>query len=282
VNLTNVAQLERRDTSMVLTSFQLPQYLGESGKDKNLLFTNDSVGYFLARHRNNQFKTLLVKTQNFGQSWTETVLDSVNPIISFCFPSANIGYLVKRNGVVMKSTDAGFSWNQLYAAATGTFNCIKFADNALGYMGGDNGVLLKTTDGGLSWQNDFSNTTGNIKDIYAFSGDVAYFVLSDNKIFKNQANYVGIKEVAEANAAMNIYPNPATDEITIDLSNLKENIRSLEIINVLGETVFQKHGPELSNENLVKVPVKDLSGGTYFVVVEGKSTSARTKLVILK
>jgi hypothetical protein len=282
LNPNVVAQLERRDTSMVLTSFQLPQYLGESGKDKNLLFTNDSVGYFLARHRNNQFKTLLLKTQDFGATWTETAVDSVNPIVSFCFPSTNVGYFLKSNGAVFKTTDAGFSWNQLYAAVSGTFNCIKFSDNMLGYIGGNAGVLLKTIDGGINWQNDFSNTTGNIKDLYAFSGDVAYFVLSDNKIFKNQANYVGIKEIAEVNAGMNIYPNPATDEITIDLSQSKENIQSLTIINVLGETVFQKQDIDPNPGQIQQVSLKDFYSGNYFVIAETKTRVVRKKITVIK
>lgn len=65
-----------------------------------------------------------------------------------------------------------------------------------------------------------------------------------------------------SNNTINIYPNPATTELTISSSNL---ITSIAITNILGQTVYTHE----YNSQQVQVDVADLPKGMYLVRING-------------
>ncbi len=87
------------------------------------------------------------------------------------------------------------------------------------------------------------------------------------------------------NTEFNIYPNPATDQITIDLqfsAVLNEDI-SIQIINRLGQFVFQTT-QELNSDLLtttIKLPA-EIGSGIYSVHVLTNDNSFTKSLVIIK
>ena len=67
--------------------------------------------------------------------------------------------------------------------------------------------------------------------------------------------------------ALTLFPNPATTQLTIQSSN---TIEEINIINLLGQTVYSSHG----STSLTKmVDVSGWPGGVYFVKVSGTSAT---------
>ena len=75
---------------------------------------------------------------------------------------------------------------------------------------------------------------------------------------------------------LSVYPNPATDNVTIELSNVIDNPQ-LRIIDVSGSVVRQHQG--ISN-NQINMDVSDLPRGIYIVELRGRNSELfKTKLI---
>ena len=91
-------------------------------------------------------------------------------------------------------------------------------------------------------------------------------------------NYVcdyGIEEAINL-ADFNIYPNPTSGNFVIssDKFIMKGNV---EILNILGETVFKEN---ISNESKIEISLKNVSSGIYFVKVFDGEVSFCKKLIV--
>lgn len=65
--------------------------------------------------------------------------------------SKNIGYIVGKDGIILKTNDSGLSWAELNSGVSRTLYSVYFIDEQKGFVGGANRTLLKTTNGGVSW-----------------------------------------------------------------------------------------------------------------------------------
>ena len=82
---------------------------------------------------------------------------------------------------------------------------------------------------------------------------------------------------------MDIYPNPASNQVTIDLaanSNLELNIR---LVNLLGKEVISVYNGNVKQGNQeFTVNTSSLEAGVYFVTIDNGTSSKTEKLVITK
>jgi len=80
----------------------------------------------------------------------------------------------------------------------------------------------------------------------------------------------------ETAGTVKIYPNPAKDFVTIDLSSSPENYVSLKIVNIVGQVLYEWENPVRKQE----VSLKEFSSGLYFILLRGKEGTTVQKLLI--
>lgn len=97
------------------------------------------------------------------------------------------------------------------------------------------------------------------KDVYSTSGSDCAWI--DNVVFPPTTVITDVETVTEQN--VNIYPNPATDVINIELG---ENASDIVIYNSLGQVI--RHLAEISGT--VQVNISDLDAGMYFIKINNK------------
>jgi hypothetical protein len=101
-----------------------------------------------------------------------------------------------------------------------------------------------------------------------------------NKVYVNGSATVttGINEV-NFDADFTMYPNPAKDNISVNLSNTTNGKGSIEIYNELGQVVRRV---DLGNDSTIKttISVVDLKPGVYVVKTSLGARAAAKKLVI--
>ena len=75
---------------------------------------------------------------------------------------------------------------------------------------------------------------------------------------------------------INVYPNPANDAISISFNTAFEGV--VKISDVLGQSIYSCN---LSAENgsVKKINISNLSGGVYFISLEGNGKLYRTKVI---
>lgn len=72
---------------------------------------------------------------------------------------------------------------------------------------------------------------------------------------------------------LSIYPNPAADQINIQLTNA--GIHTIQIFNILGQTLHTLQ----TDESLVAINLSSYNKGVYFVTVENKEGTSTTKFI---
>jgi Secretion system C-terminal sorting domain len=98
----------------------------------------------------------------------------------------------------------------------------------------------------------------------------------DNLNFDNLVT--SISEPLTANSGFNLFPNPASDNITLNFQNSSKNNTFVNIYNVVGELI---HSEQLQQDQQ-KINVADLCNGIYMVEVGSNEGSEKQKLVIQK
>jgi hypothetical protein len=86
---------------------------------------------------------------------------------------------------------------------------------------------------------------------------------------------VGVEEIAMLD--LNIYPNPATDNVRIDGLSTERPL-DISIFDLAGREAYRDR---ISGQSSVELSVNDFSRGTYLLVVkDGDNVVSREKLMI--
>jgi Secretion system C-terminal sorting domain len=141
-----------------------------------------------------------------------------------------------------------------------------------------------------AWVNDYRNTytydaNGNSitgKDDAWQSGNwepgMGYLYLYSQKqylywlynIYRYEAHYItitGIADIQATNSNLSVFPNPANDKITIEISG-KTNESNLAIVNIEGQELIKQ---KISNRK-IQIDISNLPSGVYFVRLTNDKT----------
>ncbi len=80
----------------------------------------------------------------------------------------------------------------------------------------------------------------------------------------------------------NIYPNPAQDEFTIEISSSNNSNAEITISNYQGKVIFVKNERLNSIINYYKIPTIEFPNGIYFVRVSQNGNDQIQKVSILR
>lgn len=148
---------------------------------------------------------------------------------------------------------------------------------------GQSAILIASVAGtpaNLAWSNApvFGNTTTitpTITTTYTISGqDQAGYGCNYSATYtQSVTTCTGIEEAINSNL-VSIYPNPATNFITVGVADVNEGT-TIHIINALGEIVVT----ETATSTSTTLNTENLTNGIYFVKVESKNSSAIKKFI---
>jgi photosystem II stability/assembly factor-like uncharacterized protein len=133
-----------------------------------------------------------------GATWKQASVPVSSDLVAVSFPTAQVGWAVGHDGIVLSSADGGHSWTrrldgrslgellvsyyrtagddkwlaeaQRFAAqgAENPFLDVWFKDAATGYIVGAFGLILRTTDGGAHWE-PLMHVTDNPKALHLYA-----------------------------------------------------------------------------------------------------------------
>jgi hypothetical protein len=90
--------------------------------------------------------------------------------------------------------------------------------------------------------------------------------------------FVGIKEVSNTSAALFIYPNPATNQLTV-LKPSSIKTYSVKLFDALGKNVWSASGMVADK---ISIDVKPLNNGIYFVQLTGENNRIFSSKISIK
>jgi hypothetical protein len=90
---------------------------------------------------------------------------------------------------------------------------------------------------------------------------------------------VGEKDV-ELSSAINIFPNPTSGNVTIDATNLAQNVNQINILNVQGQMVFAFN--QLGSKAVFDLNLTNLPEGIYVVQLQTSAGVLSKRLILNK
>lgn len=230
----------------------------------DICFPTSTIGYTLSTGG------LIIKTSNSGSSWSTIYTATGVSLYAICFLDSDKGYAAGSGGTVLKTTDGGTSWTPVSPDAVSNFKGMCFIDANHGIVVGEGGVIYHTNNGGSSWISDVSGTTNNLNSVFYIGSNTAVVVGAGGVILKN-TNVAGLDEPASI-AAVQIYPNPASDKIVVE-SKAGQGM-AYEIYDVSGRQLLS--GSLVSKS---EIDITSLSKGIYQLKLTSGNESTVRKFV---
>ena len=153
---------------------------------------------------------------------------------------------------------------------------ISFTDNwGDGLVDGDN--VLNFFHDDMTVPNEAS--TGAVAMLRIYNYELDSNTVKQN--FENLgSNVFAVKEIKKENVRLDIYPNPASDQVTIDLGAFSsESTVKITVQNLLGQTVFYRE-QEMRENNNIKLDVSAFPEGIYMVRAESAERNSTARLII--
>ena len=255
-------------------------------------FLNEQVGYASSYdpppYGNTNSNTKFIKTTDGGITWNLVPNQNIS---SFYFLTENIGFLRDNNGV-SKTIDGGL--NQEYIGNSGQTTVAIFSSNENVVWNVENTFTLcncsifciNKIDLTLAPElqqvsNCYSDTTGDspFMSIHFGSETKGYAVGLWGKILKNSTglmdNVFATTEFNKENF-VKMYPNPATNQITISFKEKQSTPFSIEITDFVGKKIISK---SFENQNDTTLPIESFSKGIYFVKISTKKGESIQKII---
>jgi hypothetical protein len=119
-----------------------------------------------------------------------------------------------------------------------------------------------------------SNSFFSIKE--GHGGAWPFNLTNSPRIFNGRAHYCnGISGIDELNGTtFSLYPNPASQSVSLDLSIFKGNSVNVRIVNSLGQLI---HSERMTASNATELDLSKFESGMYYVQAEldGKTITAK-------
>jgi hypothetical protein len=185
---------------------------------------------------------------------------------------------------ILRSTDNGETWKTSVRepSVAATSIAINSKDEIFVLYGG---LIRKSTDLGLSFPsiaaglpvNGYQNEllVNSIDELFVFVNANGSVNPTNSGIFKYLNVVTDIENENTANGNFKMYPNPAINEVTIEL-NEAYTLAQLSISTILGEIVQSF----LLNTNQSKVSIGSLPKGTYVVTLSANEKTITQKLIV--
>ncbi|HLC83694.1 MAG TPA: T9SS type A sorting domain-containing protein, partial [Bacteroidia bacterium] len=138
-------------------------------------------------------------------------------------------------------------------------------------IAGDNGLLYRTGDQGVSWVQQAIPTSEEIIQVKMFNDSLGYLETANHNIFKKGASPTLLKEIENGKTSFSLFPNPASDKVTI-LSENTSTVINVKICDTFGKIVYKHKG---ANE----IDIRDLKNGIYNVLIDDSFNFERKMLV---
>lgn len=176
-----------------------------------------------------------------------------------------VGYAVSDYGFAVKYSPTS-GWSSLTIPSANTLNSVASSNLLSAVIIGNNGFIYRTEDGNNWIDETYSNTTINLTDVTYVDAATAVICGTDGTVLKSTNDISGISDDNTV-VAIRLYPNPATNGITLQ-SN--QNMKQIFIFDVYGKLVVS----ESILQETAYINIEHLHAGMYLLRVETESDTS--------
>jgi photosystem II stability/assembly factor-like uncharacterized protein len=216
-------------------------------------------------------------TTDGGLTWTMATVPS-DRLYTIKVVNSMTGFISTTSSDLYWSTDGGNNWELVDLNLHMPIN-IEFSDPLNGWIN-DRANVYRTYDGGLTWVDslnfDSENYQDQITDLFLIDSTTVWMCTMDGRVYF-YSGLQGTGEIIEPELIC-FYPNPVSDQLTIEISNeIKDNL-TIRIFSIDGKLLINKRYSGLHQDKLI-LDLSGLSSGLYLLNCQGSSVSKSYKLV---
>src|SRR5689334_15373671 len=97
---------------------------------------------------------------------------------------------------------------------------------------------------------------------------------------QSQSEYTGQPEKLDLAKSVQIFPNPATDFVSVKIEQIKAQDIQLSLRNIIGNEISVE--TEVIDEHELRIRVKDLAAGYYLLAMKDRDSKFRGTYKFLK
>lgn len=206
---------------------------------------------------------------NNGTSWNEVNTGLSDKTINALAVYGTTILAGANNDGVFISTNNGANWTAVNNMTNVSVWSFAISGNNI-FAGTYDGVFI-STDNGVNWATVNTDLTTDYIYSLVVSG-TNLFAGSNKGVWKRPlSEMVGIKDISSSSIKINIYPNPATTNITIECS--KQAV--IEILNVQGQCIQSL----ALNAEITNIDISALPKGMYFIKMKTENNIETGKFI---
>jgi hypothetical protein len=154
----------------------------------------------------------------------------------------------------------------------------------LGGFEGQIGSLPSTLMANNSYSYSFAYTVPNTYDVSQMRAIAVLIDGSNGQILNANRGFYGIttsvKTVTAPDFTMGLFPNPANDFAQLELNLVRGGSFTVEVINVIGQTVHRQQITGSNGMNVIGLPVSQFNDGVYMVRVSMNGSQLTQRLIV--
>lgn len=188
-------------------------------------------------------KSMMSYSINGGLNWIKIEYSTGIYFNDIFFKNKNEGYIVGykflgvNKGIILKTTDFGQTFTEIVTPYNVELSKIEFINDSIALLGGANGLLVQ-------WNTNIPITT------------------SIEKIYSHTNNFL-------------VYPNPTTNNLTIENNISNSTIEQIFIQNSLGQIVKEFQNLKFV-AGKININIQNLEAGFYFINCINKNDEIET------
>lgn len=216
-----------------------------------------------------------------GVSWeTNNIGITGNALLNqvcYAFNESNEVFLGSINGIYfLSSIDS--SWERLLLTSGYILDIIVTSQNTI--YASANGVVFFSINKGQDWDNISDQFISTIPQEFCFDKDGYLWAASGTEIYKSQHIVTGLHEYTDHQKNVSVFPNPCSDQLSIDLENNMQDGESIRINLFSMEGKLQKSITENVFNNQVVINLKSLPAGPYLMKIDQRGYIIKNGIII--
>ena len=235
---------------------------------------------------NNFTTTMILKSNDGGNSWEVTNLGNYWAARDIFFINDNIAFLACENNAILKSVDGGDTFYETIINSPNSISLksIYFPTEEIGYAVGHGQyeTIVKTIDGGETWNTINSISTSDLNAVHFFDENIGLVFGENGVVMKTTTGgTTGFDKTTLKSpvSLFNTFPNPFTSKVNIDLSSMESWSSGLISIYNQNGKLLQCYNLNNSTEKF-SFSADKLKPGVYFFQLKTDKGISETRKMI--
>lgn len=240
---------------------------------EKVFFLNDLKGFVVG------WNGTMSKTTDGGNNWTPVSMPVTDRLVGVFFINDQVGWVCSDTYTdqILYTQNGGASWALKTVPTASYWRNIHFEDVQTGYLYGGSsgfGLVYRTLNGGNTWELLHNSNQAAIGfDVQVAGNSSRLWICGPGGNIESAEYLPTDTNEPFADHQMKIYPNPATGEITLEISDDLLGRATLHVFSMAGSPVLEQKATKI-------IRLDGMAPGLYLVQIRDGAKSYFSKLVV--